>query len=130
MLTGSHAIANIVAVAAAMNVGFNVVLIPRYAAAAAVFTTLLAEFVVTVGALIVRRRIARIPALRIVYRPLICSVALAVMVRGAIRFWQVPWWAAAMLGTLLFAACFWLFEKDTIKQLAKRVWCLPTKPRQ
>ncbi len=116
--------------AATVNVLLNIVLIPRYGTAGAVFTTILAEAVVTVGALMVRARIGRIPVLRIVYRPLICSALMAAVVRWMGVFFHTPWWAALALGMLLFAGCFWFFEQETIAGLVKRIWRSPTQPAQ
>ena len=120
-ITGGGAIA---------NVGLNVVLIPRYGAPGAVCTTLLAEFIVMIGVLRARTRITKIPMWQIVYRPLLCSVALAMLVRGLMVLGQVPWWTALILGLSVFAGCFWLLERETIAALGKRIWCSPTDARQ
>jgi O-antigen/teichoic acid export membrane protein len=120
----------ITALAAAANVGLNIILIPRYGAAGAVFTTLLAEFIVAIGALMVRARVVRIPVFRIVYPPLLCSAALAMVVRGAVVFLGLPWWAALALGLSLFAAGFWLLERETILGVLRRIWRVPEKSPQ
>jgi O-antigen/teichoic acid export membrane protein len=116
----------ITVVAAIANVLLNIVLIPRYGAPGAVFTTILAEAVVMVGAWMARIRIAPIPVLQVVYRPLVCSAIMAAVVRGMEAYFHTPWWAALVLGMLLFTGCFWFFERETIMGLVKRIWRLPT----
>lgn len=111
--------------AGTLNVVLNTLLIPRYGATGAVFTALSSEMVVLVGALFLRRRIAKIPVLAIVSRPLVLSVALAAVIRGAMVFGSIHWMIAVALGLALFGVCFWICERETVAKLARGLWRSP-----
>jgi O-antigen/teichoic acid export membrane protein len=109
----------ITAVAAALNVALNLVLIPHYGAWGAVITTILAEAVVTVVCLIVRRKNVPVVMTPSGWWAVSCATLLAVMLKLLVVWFPRWWWGSLAIGLIAFAACFWWREKEVLLHLPR-----------
>jgi O-antigen/teichoic acid export membrane protein len=106
---------------AAVNVALNCILIPWFGAWGAVFTTLLAEGVVGVGCLWVRRTHVRISWWKITARPLFICFAAALIGRYLASVFPGQWLISAMLVACGLFAAFWVSERRGFVGFLRRV---------
>ncbi len=107
-------------VGAIVNLGLNLVLVPRFGAQGAVISTLAAEVAVFITAIQVRRRIHVLPWPRFVLAPLLVSAGAAFLMRLAVNQ-GVPWWGAALVGMSVCLASCAFCEPDWTRQVLDRV---------
>jgi O-antigen/teichoic acid export membrane protein len=105
---------------AVVNVVLNCILIPWFGSWGAVITTLLAEGVVGVGCLWVRRRHVRISWWRITARPLFICFAAALIGRYLASAFPGQWLISAMLVAGGILAAFWVSERRDLAGLLRR----------
>lgn len=82
---------------AMVNLGLNLVLIPRYGAHGAVVSTLAAEVAVFIASIRVRRHIYPLPWPRFVLAPFLVCTAAALLMRLSVNH-GLTWWIAALGG--------------------------------
>ncbi|MFG0316294.1 MAG: oligosaccharide flippase family protein [Planctomycetota bacterium JB042] len=104
LIASGHAadFTRITAVAAALNVGANLVVLPRYGAEGAAATTLGTEaFVLVAGVVLARRRTGVTGLSGRLLGPAALAALLVVLLRGPLAGWH---WAAAMAAAVALAA--------------------------
>ncbi len=102
--------------AALVNLALNLAVIPIYGAWGAIVSTMLAEVIILVLSVIVRRRI-RIgwhPLLGMVAPPALCSVAVALAARLLPSSLSRYWWLELALATLVLGGCLVTFERKAV----------------
>jgi O-antigen/teichoic acid export membrane protein len=102
---------------AAINLGLNLLLIPRYGVPAAIATTIVTELVIFVALAVVRRRLTlgRIPLWRTLLPPLLSSAAVAAAIvtlpPSLERFWMLE----CLAGAALIAGALLVFEPRMVR---------------
>lgn len=100
------------------NVGVNFWLIPKYGPEGAIVTTILAELVVLVAAVLARRNLHPLPWYGPILRTGTISLVAGLIARTAILS-SAPWWGAAFLGLFVCLGGFMFLERAwTCKALA------------
>lgn len=115
----------IVAAAGVVNLALNLVLIPIYGAWGAVGTTLGAETMVLVLTIVARRRIGIgwNPLFPMIAAPLLCSLAVALVIKMLPKSLDPYWWLELAVGIAALGACLFVFERRifrTALQLLRR----------
>jgi O-antigen/teichoic acid export membrane protein len=110
-------ILKITAFGAVVNLGLNILIIPKYGAYGAVATTLISETFVLVACLHFRRRIFPINWFGAILQPLAITLAIGVTLKWAVIAAPALWilWAAAAAGALALA--FFGFERKTLREI-------------
>ena len=111
----------ITVLAAVANVGLNFVVIPRYGAPGAVATTLVAELVVLVSGVVVRRRICPLPWAQLSWKPLLASVIVAALVRWMVVVAPTYWWLGLVVGGVVCVICLGLLERRIVTALIEKI---------
>ncbi|MCA1567954.1 MAG: flippase [Acidobacteria bacterium] len=106
------------------NLGLNFWLIPKYGAKGAVVTTVLAEAVVLVAAVVARRGVHPLPWHKWFLRTAAVCCLAAFAARLAAET-LMPWWCAAALGGGVCVAGFMLLEQDYTRAAIAAVWQRP-----
>ena len=106
---------------AVVNVVLNCVMIPRFGVWGAVVTTLLAEFLVGIGCIWVRRTYIRLSWWRIVAKPFLVCVVAALIGRHLAAEYPDQWFVCAMLITGGILIAFWISERTNLAVLMRRL---------
>lgn len=88
-------------VAAAANIGLNLVLIPRFGIAGAAAATVAAEILVAGAGAVVLWRLNVLPSLRPALRPLAAAIVMGLAVWGAVR-WPLPPALQVVIGAAVY----------------------------
>jgi O-antigen/teichoic acid export membrane protein len=110
---------------AVVNVVLNCIFIPWFGAWGAVITTLLAEGVVGIGCVWVRKRHVRISWWRITARPLFVCFFAAVIGRYLAAAFPGQWPISVMLVAAAISAAFWVTERRELSGWLRRVHGTP-----
>lgn len=104
---------------AAVNVGLNLALVPRFGVAGAVATAVATEAAVSVAAIAVRRRLVPIPYGRTFFSLLPIAV-IAFAARAAAGRWPAAWPAVLLFAVLGTAATVAIFNRAVLARLSRR----------
>jgi O-antigen/teichoic acid export membrane protein len=106
--------------AALVNLGLNCWFIPRYGAAGAIVTTLLAEAVALGVGLMARSRTHPLKWWKLLWKPAITSLAVAITVSAAIWIWPSAPGLAFALGVTVAGLGLVVLERQSIISLVNR----------
>ncbi|HTI87769.1 MAG TPA: flippase [Alphaproteobacteria bacterium] len=97
---------------AAINLSFNLVLIPRYGVPAAIATTIITELAIFIALAIVRHRLTLgwVPLGRTLLPPLLSSAAAAAAIVAMPASFERYWMLECVAGAALIAGALWVFE--------------------
>ena len=108
--------------AALANLGINFLVIPRYGAMGAVATTLLAESIALIGAILARRKLCPLPWLTLSLKPLTTAVLIAASVRWTVVAFPAHWWLALPVCGIVFITGAWLAEKQLLVRAMHKIF--------
>jgi O-antigen/teichoic acid export membrane protein len=99
-------------IGAAINLGLNLMLIPRYGVPAAIATTILTEVVIFVSLAVVRHRLhlGWTPIMRTLLPPLLSSAAVAAAIAALPPTFGRFWMLECAAGAIALGGALWLFE--------------------
>lgn len=106
----------IMTLAAAVNIGLNIVLIKPYGITGAAVATVASECVILVlDYIMTRRLISHVPLGRYIWRPLLCCAIMATVVTLCAPISNV--WIKVFIGGSVYAVMMWLFQIVTTQEI-------------